>query len=400
MSLLQIVLRSLRQHALSTAVTVVSIALAGGLLMAVWVVKSQAEETFTRVDGGFDGVFGARSSQLQLVLNAIYHLESSPGNLRPEQFDEIRNHPGVAHAIPLAVGDNYRGYRLVGTVTNLFAEIELAPGEGYELAAGRVFEAGYREALVGSFVAQRLGLRVGDHFHPFHGFDFDEHEEHDDEYVVTGILKPTNTPGDRVIWVPIEGIQHMSGHAAESANDISAVLVKLRNPASGFRLDQQYNREGRELTFAWPIGSIMTRLFGKIAWFDRVLALVANLIALVAVAGILTGIYNTMNERRRDFAILRALGAGRSTVFSTILLEAVVIAAIGAALAFVFYLGLMSAAATVIRAQTGVVLSPLAGHAVMLWAPLALIGAAAVAGLVPAWKAYRTDVAENLAPAS
>src|ERR1041385_8507087 len=109
-----IVVKSLRQHALSTTVTAMSIALAGGLLMSVWSVKEQSQATFTGVNAGFDAVLGARGSKLQLVLNAIFHLESSPGNLAWSDYQDIQKNPSVELAIPIAVGDNYRGYRLVG----------------------------------------------------------------------------------------------------------------------------------------------------------------------------------------------------------------------------------------------------------------------------------------------
>jgi putative ABC transport system permease protein len=128
--------------------------------------------------------------------------------------------------------------------------------------------------------------------------------------------------------------------------------------------------------------------------------LVAYLVAVVATGSILVSIYNSMKERRRDIAILRALGARRRTIFSAIVLEAVAIAAIGMVLAFAVHVTILTAVAAVVRSQTGVVLDPWAPNAVMLWAPLGMIALAALAGLVPAWKAYRTPVAENLAPVS
>src|ERR1022692_2713924 len=124
MTLWLIILRSMRQHALSTIITAISIALAGGLLMSVWTVKDQARDAFTGVNGGFDAVLGARGSKLQLVLNAIFHLEASPGNLASSDFLDIQNNPNVELAVPLAVGDNYRGYRLVGTTLDLFNRAE------------------------------------------------------------------------------------------------------------------------------------------------------------------------------------------------------------------------------------------------------------------------------------
>ena len=403
MTLWLIVFRSLRQHALSTVVTALSVALAGGLLMSVWSVKEQSQAIFTGVNAGFDAVLGARGSKLQLVLNAIFNLESSPGNVALSDFQDIKNNPAVDLAIPIAVGDNYLGYRLVGTVPEMFTQVEYAPGRHYEVGAGEnFFDPNRREAVVGSFVAQKLHLKRGDKFHPFHGLIYNEKDQHSETYVVVGVMKPSNTPADRVIWIPLAGIQNMSGHDPNAATDVSAVLVKLKagSALSGFRLDMMYNRQGNRLTFAWPIGTVMADLFSKIGWFDRVLALVAYLVALVATLSILASIYNSMNERRREIAILRALGARRTTVFGAILLEAASISALGMLVGFACYGIIMVAVAGVIREQTGVVIDPMKFNQVMLWAPAALIVLGALAGVVPAVKAYRTHVAEYLVPTS
>ena len=403
MTIGRIVLKSLRQHTLSTCVTAFSIALAGGLLMSVWAVKQQSQATFTGVNAGFDAVLGARGSKLQLVLNAIFHLEASPGNLSWADFLDIQRNPNVELAVPLAVGDNYRGYRLVGTVPDMFEKHEYAPGKKFELQPGGAwFDPTRREADVGDFVARKMRLHVGDTFHPFHGLIFDEKNQHAETYVVVGVLKPSNTPADRVIWIPLAGIQRMSGHDPKAATDVSAVLVKLKahSAIAGFQMDMMYNKQGNRLTCAWPIGSVMAELFDKIGWFDRVLALVAYLVAIVATASILAGIYNSMNERRREIAILRALGARRLTIFSAILLEAASISALGMAAAFAVYGVIVTVVAGVMRAQTGVVIDPFKFNAVMLWSPAVLIALGAFAGIIPAVKAYRTDVADNLSPHS
>ena len=159
-------------------------------------------------------------------------------------------------------------------------------------------------------------------------------------YVVVGVMKPSNTPSDRVIWIPLEGIQKMSGHDPKAATDVSAVLVKLKGGGLvGFRMDQMYNKQGDRLTFAWPIGATMADLFSKISWFDKVLELVSYLVALVATGSILASIYNSMNERRREIAILRALGARRRIIFGAIILEAAAISALGMLVAFVLSIG-------------------------------------------------------------
>ncbi|MGD0206870.1 MAG: ABC transporter permease [Verrucomicrobiota bacterium] len=398
-----IVFKSLRQHALSTIVTALSVALAGGLLMSVWSIKEQSDATFTGVNAGFDAVLGARGSKLQLVLNAIFNLEASPGNLAWSDFLDIQNNPNVELAVPLAVGDNYHGYRLVGTTPELFHKAEYAPGKHFELRpGGDWFDPGRREAVVGDFAARKMNLKVGDTFHPFHGLIFDEKNQHSETYVVVGVLKPSNTPADQVIWIPLAGVQHMSGHDPNAATDVSAVLVKLKagSAIAGFQMDMMYNKQGNRLTFAWPIGRVMAELFDKISWFDRVLTLVSYFVALVAAGSILASIYNSINERRHELAILRALGARRATVFSAIVLEAATISALGMAAGFGIYIGLMAVAADIIRAETGVVLAPFAFNPVMLWAPAGFIALGALAGIVPAMKAYRTDVASSLTPHS
>jgi putative ABC transport system permease protein len=402
-TLLMVVRRSLRQHALSTVVSALSVALAGGLVMSTWVVKDQAQKAFTGADAGFDAVLGARGSKLQLVLSAIFHVEESPGNVAWSDYLEIQADPSVEAAIPMATGDNYRGYRIVGTTTNLFGDVEYAPGQRFTVREpGRVFDPELREAVVGSFVAARLGLRRGDRFQPYHGLRFEGAHQHGETYVVVGVLEPTSTPVDRVIWIPLKGVQLMSGHDPASADELSAVLVKIkgRSPMAGRQLDVRYNREGTRLTLAWPIAVIVAQLFDKIAWFDRVLGAVAYLVALVATGTVLASIYTSMNERRRDVAILRALGAHRRTVFGAVVLEAATLGALGMALSFGVHGVIVSLAAHEIRTQTGVVLEVLEFHPVMLWAPLVMIGMSAVAGLIPATKAYRTDVATNLSPIS
>ena len=334
-----LVTRSLRQHALSTAITAGSVALAAGLVMAVFAIKGQTYDAFTGGANGFDAVLGARGSQLQLVLNTVFHLETSPGNIPWSMYVAMSQDDGVDLAVPYALGDNYEGFRVVGTTGALFDRF---PGaQGLRVASGgRLFDDAAREALVGSVVAARTGLAVGQTFHPGHGLaDSDNH--HEDEFTVAGVLEATNSPMDRVVWIPIEGVYRMSGHVlrgtgrnfrAEAGQpipdehrEVSAVLLKLKDPQAGIYLDQSINRQGTRATLAWPIGRSMADLFEKIGWVNRILELVAYLVVLVAAGTILASLYNTMNERRREFAILRSLGARRSTVFSAIVLEATAI---------------------------------------------------------------------------
>jgi len=396
-----LIYRSLRQHALSTLVTAGSIALAAGLLLTVWVVKTQSQAVFASTNSGFDAVLGARGSKLQLVLNAIFHLEASPGNIEAKDFEMIRRHPAVRAAIPIALGDNYYGWRIVGTVEQLFTDIEYVPGRHYATApGGRWFRLGAREAVVGSYAAKQLGWTVGSTFKPYHGLAFDPKAQHEELYTVVGVLEPTNTPVDRVIWIPLEGVQTMSGHNPLAATELSAVLVQLRAPSAGLMLDLMINKQGDRLTFAYPIGTIVAELFNRIGWVDRVLTLVAWLVALVAAGSVLVSIYNSMSARQRDIAILRALGARRRLVFGAVLGEAAAIGALGSAAGLAVFMVLAATVTSIIRAQTGVVLEPLKWNPVFWWGPAAFVGLCLLGGVVPAVKAYRVSVAETIAPVS
>lgn len=410
--------RSLRQHAFSTAITVLSVALASGLTTSVFSIKSQSADAFTGGEIGFDAVLGARGSQLQLVLNTVFHLETSPGNIPWTLYQAVKNDARVAVAIPYAVGDNYFGYRIVGTTPEIFTDFEYRKGHKFETeAGGAFFDASRREAVVGSIVAQETGIKVGDTINPYHGLRFDPSAKHADEYVVTGVLKPTNSPSDRVIWIPIEGIFRMEGHVLRGADvegfraeagqaipdehkEVSAVMLKFRAPTVGFQLDELINKRGKEATLAWPIANVMASFLNKMGWLEQVLGLVAYLTMVVAAGTILASIYNTINERRREFAILRALGARRGTVFSAIVLEAFVITVAGTALGFAVSTAIMAVAAYVVRQQTGVVLDIFSYDRAALLAPLFMIGLGAVSGIVPAVKAYATDVATNLTPST
>ncbi len=411
-----LVLRSLRTHALSSAVTIASAALASGLVLAVFCVAHQSRVAFQGGDQCFDAVLGARGSPLQLVLNTVYHLETSPGNLPWSTYEDIRSRPGVELAVPYVVGDAYRGFRVVGTTPELFERVVTRDGERLSLhAGGRVFDPARQEAVIGSAVALATGLRVNSTFHPSHDIYEAGADDHEEEYFVTGILEPTRSSMDRVVWIPIEGAFRMSGHElrgagetyvpsdgepiADEHKEVSAVMLKVRDFRVGSALSHEFNREGKEATLAFPIGSVMGEIFLKLGWMARVLELVAWLVMLVAAGSILASLHNTMNERRRAFAILRALGARRRTVFAAIALEATTIAATGALLGYLVYLALAAGAAEVVRRETGVMLDVTSPHPALVWTPVAMIGLGALAGLFPAYKAYATDVASHLSGA-
>lgn len=413
--LAKLLFASLWRHRLSTAVTAAAAALACGLVMAVFALAAESRRAFAGGAHGFDAVVGARGSALQLVLNSIFHLETSPGNLPWARFLELERDPRVTLAVPYAVGDSFEGFRVVGTTLPLFE----APAAGgarplrFE-PGGRVFDPERREAVLGAAVARATGLRVGATLHPTHGVhDQAEEHEHEEDFAVVGILEPTGGPLDRVVFVPIDVVFRMEGHVLRGSGaefvarpgepipdahkEVSAVLLRLRDPQAGFELDGEINRRRTDATLAWPIGRSVGELFDKLGFVQRILEVVSWLVVLVAAAAILASLHNTMNERRVELAILRALGARRWQVFALVVAEAALIAAVGALAGYGVFALIHAAAAAVVREATGVALALNAAHPALLAAPLAMVALGALAGVIPARRAYSIETAAALA---
>jgi len=415
-TLLWLVAKSLRQHLFSSAITMLVCALASGLVLSVFSLERQARAAFTG-DIGVDAVLGARGSQIQLVLNSVFHLDTSPGNIPWSLYQDVARTPGVELAIPYAVGDNYAGYRIVGTTNDLFERFTFRADQRLSLPAGHAwFDPLRAEAVVGATVARRTGRRRGSVFQPAHGVSRDSTVVHDVDYVVTGVLEPTGTPLDRVIFIPIEGLFRMEGHVLRGTGEeftavpgelvpdehkeVSAVLLKLSSQQRGLFLAREINEQGDIATLAFPVARVMAEIFEKLGYVVLVLQAVAQLVVVIGGLSILAALWNTMNERRREFAILRALGARRATLFAAIVLESTAIATLGCLLGYLVYGAVGLAVAGILVDRIGVHLE------VFAWSPVfaaVLPGAVllgALAGLVPAVRAYATEVAQNLRPAS
>lgn len=406
-ALLLVTWRSLQQHRLAASITALSISLATALILTVSSLQFQAVKVFSSQTGGYDAVLGARGSSLQLVLCTLYHLENSPGNLEWEKFLAIRKDPLVAQAVPLALGDNYLGYRIIGTLSEYFS----AWGAGLTYSQGGPFEK-EGEAVLGSWVAQQTGLKLGDRFHPFHGLNYDASAQHQEEYQVVGILNATNTPQDRVVLIPLEGVYRMSGHVLrgqgkeysplpdqpvpDDAKEVSGVLIKLKSPQAGMHLDQLINRQGKSATLAWPIARIISELFSKLSWLIQLLQWTTVLILLVAAASTTASLCNTLQERRKEFAILRALGAGRLFLAGVVSLESVIMTLGGTLGGFAIYLVLMWLLTYWLRVKTGIQFDPLAIHPGLVAVPVGALFVGLLSGILPTWMVYRGSLAPDL----
>jgi putative ABC transport system permease protein len=283
----------------------------------------------------------------------------------------------------------------------LFEKHEWRTGRKYELADGDWFADNRQEAVIGSFAARKLGLKKWQVIYPYHGLEYvGEDSKHPNEYVVTGILKPTGTPADRVIWIPIRGALNLPGHDAWGFAP-SSVLVKFRPKAHRVRMNLpgDYDKRSKELMMPLILKTVGP-LFEKFKAFELALTAIAALVALASAGVILSTLRNAMNEKRREIAILRSLGARRTTVTASILVHAGMITLLGIIGAFALFAVVGNYAAAEIREEAGVVIELFRYDHIFLYVPGGMLALGLTSGLLPAIQAYRSDVADNLTPTS
>ncbi len=447
MTLFGIAWRNIRQRALTSALTVLSLALGVALVVATLVTGNVVRQAFASGTGlGYNMIIGAKGSPLQLVLNSVYYIsrpiENVPWGVYEEFLPADRRDDGrdgrfassTAVAVPICMGDYWQGYRVIGTNAAMFDRLTRGGGRPYRFAAGRnLRDENYFEGVVGAAVADRYGLKLGDEFSPTHGAD--DGPKHD-PFRVVGILERTDTPVDRGVFVNMEGFYLQEGHAKpideadEPVADIEAgneaaeagipvdsggtkplrkiqreVTSILLETASAAGLPPELTamgvrtaiNEGRDAQAALPIGEIRQLLDLFVRPLELLLLLITAMVVVVSAVGILVSMVGSTLERKRDVAIMRALGARRSHVLSTVLVEAVLLAVAGGVAGWVLGHLLVGAIGPWIATNAGVsagVLSA-APQAELLLVPL-LVGLAILAGILPAVAAYRTDVARWL----
>jgi putative ABC transport system permease protein len=404
MSLWKIVLKNIVQRKLSSTLTSASIGLGVAVVVAVLAVRAQTQEGFRQSAFGYELIVGPKQlSPLQLVLNAVYHLESSPGTIPWSRYQELAAHKGVASAVPMSVGDSLRGARIVGTTEDYFSAFHLAiDGRPFRFDPARLERAmagqegpGAFEAVVGSRAAAQTGLRLGDTFQASHGVE-GAGETHAERWTVVGLLQPSGTPNDRAIFINLDSFYEIQDHRRSSG--ISAVLVKTRSLASGDRL--KYDLNLLPDCMAANPAAVMAEFFSKFDWIPLLFLAVASLVVVMAAVSIFVAIYNSMSERRRPIAIMRALGARRSTVLSIVMMEATALCAFGTAGGLGLGHALAAVAGAFVSARSGIPFSPLAVEPAELGVIAGVLVLGALAGVLPALMAYRSDIADGLNPSS
>ena len=415
MSLWRMAWRYLWGRALVTTLTLTGIALSAALICSVLTLRRESEAGFLRESGQYDLVAGAKGSPLQLVLSSVYHLDLPTGNIPYDRFLALRDDPRIASAIPLGLGDNYRGYRIVGTDTNLFRlNNRLNPQKQlFNLQEGRFFQNDF-EAVVGAQVASQTGLKLGDTFVGTHGLvvtpGSSEHKAF--PYKVVGVLAPGNGANDRAIFTPLASVWRIhsdeteihrklagivSTNAVALASDLEVTAVLLRLKAVGLRLWMSQEIQKRtESMAAIPVNE-MLRLYQQVlAPMQRVLLAVAALVVLVSALSITATLYQSAERRRRDLAVLRALGAHPREIFALVVMEALLLTFLGLAAGWLIGHGALAAAGPHLRDTLGIGVSPWSTDRVEIIALGIVALGGLLAGLVPAVLAYRREPVSDL----
>ncbi|WP_296218054.1 ABC transporter permease [Pseudomonas sp. UBA2684] len=417
MYLLRLALASLGNRRFTAWLTVFAIALSVCLLLAVERVRTEARASFANTISGTDLIVGARSGSVNLLLYSVFRIGNATNNIRWDSFEQFAEHRQVKWAIPISLGDSHRGYRVMGTSPAYFQHYRFARGQHLQLAEGRAFADDPFEVTLGAEVAHALGYTLGEELVLAHGVATISLLKHDDKpFKVVGILARTGTPVDRTLHISLAGMEALhvdwqNGMPARGAGKVSAeqargmdlqprqitaVLLGLNSKIATFSLQREINEFRGEPLLAILPGVALQELWSLMGTAEKALFVVSLFVVLTGLIGMLTAILTSLNERRREMAILRSVGARPWHIAGLLILEAFALALAGVVLGVVLlYLGIAGAQGFV-QAHYGLYL-PLSLPTAYEWTLLgAILGAALLMGGVPAWRAYRQSLADGL----
>ena len=405
---------NLKADRLSTTLSIILLAIGVGMVAFVMVVSQQLTDRFNRDIRGIDMVVGAKGSPLQLILSAVYQMDSPTGNIPLSEVKRLQKHPLVKYSIPLAYGDSYQGYRIVGTEEKYLEHYDA------QFATGNVWTKDF-EAVIGSETAENLNLKLGDHFHGSHGLVDDMHVHEEEAYHVSGILKPTGTVVDRLILTNIGSVWHIhgehgdaeeaahdheghdhgddvhEGHAHEPEDDsreITALLIKFKNPMAMMQLPRHVNTN-TNMQAALPAIEV-NRLYQLLGVGFTTLQIIGALIMVIAAISVFISLLNSLKDRKYELALMRSLGASPFKLFSMVILESLLLCIIGysAGIALGRIGLLLMARLGEEQMQMSLTGNGFTMEEVWLLPVTLIIGL--IAALIPAFQAYRTDISSVL----
>ncbi|MDB5246131.1 MAG: transporter permease [Segetibacter sp.] len=397
MSPVSISWKNLKCNKLTFLLNCLLVAFGTGILTILLLASAQIKDKLQNNAKDIDLVVGAKGSPLQLILSSIYYIDFPTGNVPLEKAEELSRNPMVKKAVPLALGDNYNGFRITGTDAGFIGLY------GLKLQAGKFWEKDF-EVTLGSNVAAAEKLKPGDHFFGAHGLTSNQDEHKDHPYIVIGVLSPQGNVTDNLVLTNIASIWKMHGQNEEAeeahkegqdepkpAREITCLLIQYRSPMSIIMFPQMVNKSTNMQAASPALES--GRLFSLIGVGVDTLQWFAILIMFIASVSVFVSLYNSLKERKYDLAVMRIMGASQNKLFLVIILEGIILTLIGSV--FGIFLGhfalhfIGSSQASTQAKMTGMFFIPQEGY---LFAAGIAIGL--VAAIIPAIEAYRSDIAK------
>ena len=395
MTILAVALKYLRGRLVASTLTAVSIALGVSLVVASVLLARGIKDGFIAGATDYNLLVGAKGSPTQLVLGVIFRMDLATPNIEYTIYQGLQQDPRVETAVPIGVGDAFRGFRYVATNSAYFAAFPWRR-KTFALAAGKFFaddppsEPAY-EAVLGAEAARSTGLQIGDRF--YEGEEMAEYP-----LTVVGILRPTHSADDRAIFFSLPSYWGMNEVARGMAvKPLTAVLIRPKRMSDLPSLNRELNISAD--TQAVLPSAVLLTIFNMMAVAENVLKMILAIVGIIVLLYVFVAMYSATMERRREIATMRALGARRATVFGIILAESAGLATVGGVVGLLAGHAIAYLAGLVLG-QSGLVTNPFLFNPFEPVVLVSVILLGTLAGLLPAVLAYRTEVAENLAPLS
>ena len=411
--ILHLAIKSLLARATTVGMTILAIGLSVALFLGVEKVRTGAKASFSDTISGTDLIIGARSGSVQLLLYSVFRIGNATNNLTWSSYQEIAGRPEIAWIVPISLGDSHKQFRVMGTTPEFFSRYKYRSDQSLKFSSGKIMSDLF-DTVLGADVAASLKYEVGDPIIVAHGLaSFTEHK--DQPFQVSGILKKTGTPVDRTVIVSLRAIEaiHVDWQGGSQIQGqktpidairkmelqpkaVTAALVGIENRLKVFSLQRAINNYPREPLLAILPGVALQELWQIIGIAEVALIGVSAMVVVTALLGMMAMIFSSLNERRREMAIFRAMGARPLVIFGMLIFEASMIAISGAILGFALaYIGLYFA-------------RPIVDSAFGLWLPsaaptlneflllAAVVAASVIVSVLPAIRAYRLSLSDGM----
>ncbi|MCP4072953.1 MAG: FtsX-like permease family protein [Hyphomicrobiales bacterium] len=406
--------QSLANRWITALLTILAIALSVMLLLGVEKIRTGARASFANTISGTDLIVGARSGSMQLLLYSVFRIGNATNNMTWRSYKDIAAGKEVKWIVPLSLGDSHKGFRVMGTSKQYFEHYRFRDKRQLVFGDGGVFDDLF-DVVIGADVAQNLGYRLDDKIVVAHGIGSIGAKHDDMPFRIAGILKKTGTPVDKTLHVSLNAIEaiHVDWQAGYKVpgqatpadrlramklrpKAITAALVGLNSRMQVFGFQRYVNTYKVEPLSAVLPGLALHEMWALVGTAEKALMAVSAMVVITAILGMMTMILSTLNERRREIAILRSLGAGPRTIVALLVSEAGILTALGVVLGTICLYGVLIIARPIIDTSYGINIEISALGITELQALGAILAGGFLAGLLPAWRAYRLSLADGM----